>query len=534
MKNLNIGTRLGLVFALLIVLIVTIAGVGLVSLGNVNKATETMTQENLPKEQAVAEWARLLSSAIPKVLAMAKVHDPAQSAYFGKLLAEDTARINPIQKRVEEWLVLPRGIELYAAIADVRTVVLQHVTEIQSLKSKGMQHEADLLIDQKLAPLMVNYEQAVKNLLDFQLTLITDATDTVSDTYYAGRLILSAIALFAVLVGTLLAWRLTVGITRPLREAVSVAQAVAQGDLVNEITVSSQDETGRLMQALKEMNASLVGMVLDIRSSSENIATGSGQIAMGNSDLSQRTEQQAANITETAAAMEQLTSTVKNNSQVAVQAAQLAGAANAAAIQGGEAVEHVVVTMTEINTSSQKIVDIIGVINMIAFQTNILALNAAVEAARAGEQGRGFAVVASEVRSLAQKSAEAAKDITQLINDSVGRTRAGSDMVNAAGQAMTSIVAQVQNVTSMINEISAATAEQTMGLAQINEAVIQLSDVTQQNAALVEQSAVAAESLNGQARYLVGVVGKFKVNSNNSFTGPTLTIDHNHTPLLSY
>jgi methyl-accepting chemotaxis protein len=336
----------------------------------------------------------------------------------------------------------------------------------------------------------------------------------IAEVYANAKLVSIALTIGGALLAVLLGWLITRGLTRQLggepADVAGVAASIAQGNLTNRIDVSHAED-GSVIHAINVMQESLRRVVHSVRSSSDSIAAGSGQIAAGNADLSQRTEEQAANLTETAAAMEELSSTVKSNADVAQQAAHLAGSASDAAIKGGEVVNDVVVTMGEINASSRKIVDIIGVIDSIAFQTNILALNAAVEAARAGEQGRGFAVVASEVRSLAQKSAAAAKDIKTLIDDSVARAEAGSQMVDAAGEAMTGIVTQVQHVTDLINEISAATKEQTSGIAQINDAVLQLSDVTQQNAALVEQSASASNSLNEQAKALVDVVGVFQL-----------------------
>jgi methyl-accepting chemotaxis protein len=336
----------------------------------------------------------------------------------------------------------------------------------------------------------------------------------IAGVYSNAKLVSIALTVGGALLAVLLGWLITRGLTRQLggepADVAGVAASIAQGNLTNRIDVSHAED-GSVIHAMNVMQESLLRVVHSVRASSDSIATGSGQIAAGNADLSQRTEEQAANLTETAAAMEELSSTVKSNADVAQQAAQLAGSASGAAIKGGEVVNDVVVTMGEINASSRKIVDIIGVIDSIAFQTNILALNAAVEAARAGEQGRGFAVVASEVRSLAQKSAAAAKDIKTLIDDSVAKAEAGSQMADAAGEAMTGIVTQVQHVTDLINEISAATKEQTSGIAQINDAVLQLSDVTQQNAALVEQSASASNSLNEQANALVDVVGVFNI-----------------------
>ncbi len=336
--------------------------------------------------------------------------------------------------------------------------------------------------------------------------------DELTDRLYASSLTMMLVLIVvAVGVGMTLGIVISRSITVPLNEAVRVAETVASGDLTSRITVTSQDETGQLLSALKAMNASLLDIVGSVRSSSESIATGSSQIAIGNNDLSQRTEEQASNLEQTAASMEELTSTVRQNSETARQANQLATTASEAAVQGGQVVGQVVGTMQDITDSSKKISDIIGVIDGIAFQTNILALNAAVEAARAGEQGRGFAVVAGEVRNLAQRSAGAAKEIKTLINDSVEKVQAGSRLVDDAGRNMENIVAQVKRVTDMISEISAASVEQSQGISQVGDAVQQLDQVTQQNAALVEESAAAADSLKSQAARLAEIVSVFKV-----------------------
>jgi methyl-accepting chemotaxis protein len=312
-------------------------------------------------------------------------------------------------------------------------------------------------------------------------------------------------AMAAVLIG----WFITRSITVPVNRAVVLAQTVAAGDLSCHIDVQSKDEIGALLRALNEMTLSLNNIVGQVRSSTDEIATATAEVATGNMDLSSRTEQQASALEETASSMEELTSTVKQNSDNARQANQLAVSAVDVARQGGVVVSEVVTTMGYINTSAGKISDIIGVIDGIAFQTNILALNAAVEAARAGEQGRGFAVVASEVRNLAQRSAGAAKEIKTLINDSVEQVQAGNQLVAKAGTTMTEVVASIQRVTDIMTEITAASREQELGIEQINQAVSEMDSVTQQNAALVEEAAAATAALEGQASHLAQVVSVF-------------------------
>jgi methyl-accepting chemotaxis protein len=363
-----------------------------------------------------------------------------------------------------------------------------------------------------------DYFQAMTRTIDAQFALIATAFGSL-EAALAERVAQERRALWTVaggmaLLGALCGWLivLTARTTAAgMNEAVKVAQRVAAGDLTSRIEIRSRDESGQLLTALKAMNQNLTELVRDVRQGSESIATGSAQIAIGNADLSQRTEEQASNLQQTAASMDQLTSTVQQNSATARSASELAGRASEAAARGGAVVGQVVDTMLGITTASRRIGDIIGVIDGIAFQTNILALNAAVEAARAGEQGRGFAVVAAEVRNLAQRSATAAREIKTLIGESVTQVEAGSKLVHDAGRSMDDIVDQVRRVTELITGISVASVEQTQGIGQVGDAINQLDQVTQQNAALVEESAAAADSLKQQAARLAQVVGVFKL-----------------------
>jgi methyl-accepting chemotaxis protein-2 (aspartate sensor receptor) len=325
--------------------------------------------------------------------------------------------------------------------------------------------------------------------------------------------ILAMMLATAVALGVGLQWMIRRWVSRPLRQLGEAVTHMAGGDMTHACRSDADDEIGRLVRALEHMRVQLLGVLHQVRDSAESVATGSHQIAQGNADLSQRTEEQAANLQQTAASMDELTSTVANNAATAGNATRLAGEASAAATQGGALVGQVIGTMEAITASSRKIADIIGVIDGIAFQTNILALNAAVEAARAGEQGRGFAVVATEVRSLAQRSASAAREIKTLINDSVEKVAAGNEQVGRSGEAMAGIVSQVHKVSELITEIGAATQQQTQGIGQVGDAVTQLDRVTQQNAALVEESAAAADSLSQQASKLVEAVGRFKLDA---------------------
>jgi methyl-accepting chemotaxis protein len=359
------------------------------------------------------------------------------------------------------------------------------------------------LFDAKMAVLSTQKERAA-----------ADAAAETASIYRSARAVMLALVLGSLAVGVAIGLMITRSLTRQLggepRYAAEVAGLIAAGDLSRTV-VTRPGDTGSLLAAMETMRASLVQIVSEVRSGTDTIATAAAEISSGNLDLSSRTEQQASSLEETASSMEELTSTVRQNADNARQANVLAASASEVALQGGAVVAEVVHTMASINESSTRIVDIIGVIDGIAFQTNILALNAAVEAARAGEQGRGFAVVATEVRNLAQRSASAAKEIKELIDDSVGKVEAGGKLVDKAGHTMTEIVASITRVTDIMGEIASASHEQTMGIEQINAAITQMDEVTQQNAALVEEAAAAAGSLQDQSGVLAQLVGTFKL-----------------------
>ncbi|MBQ0133303.1 MAG: MCP four helix bundle domain-containing protein [Comamonas sp.] len=510
-SNLNIGIRLGLGFAVVLAFAVLITAIGMWQLHSVGQATQQMMQEPLTKERLISDWNSNVSVAVARTTAIAKSEDATLVPFFAVEAAATSKSTADLLKRIEPLLSHPAEREIMAKIQEIRKTYVSSRDKVTQLKAQGMASEAETTLINVFVPAAQGYLQQLNALVKLQRDSLdgkaaeVKSIENSSQTYFV---ILAALALF---MGVVCAWRLTKGITEPLQSAVAVARRVADGDLSTHIAVNSTDETGQLMQALRDMNASLGSLVGRVRQGTDNIASASSQIASGNHDLSSRTEQQASALQQTAASMEELTSTVKQNADNASQANQLARSASDVAVKGGQVVSQVVATMGDISTSSKKIADIIGVIDGIAFQTNILALNAAVEAARAGEQGRGFAVVASEVRSLAGRSAEAAKEIKLLISASVNKVEEGSEQVTQAGRTMQEIVQSIQRVTDIMGEITAASQEQTSGIEQINRAVNEMDTVTQQNAALVEESTAAAQSMQLQTGDLSQMVSVFRL-----------------------
>jgi len=511
LSNVKVGTRLAAGFGIVILLLVGVMALGINRLSVVNAATEVISKQRYP----VIRMAFTVNSDISSIaismrnMVLTENEDLVKREVENVKAASD--RISANLDAIGKGLQTEKGRALFKTIVDARAPYQAHQKEFLAMVTEGRSAMATNLLMMTMQKEQAAYMTSVQGLVTLGDKLVQQADEESSEVYHSGRMLMMALAAAAILFAAVFAWLLSRSITRPLQQAVGIARTIAAGDLSQKVEVHGRDETGQLMLALQEMTASLVGIVNDVRRGTDNIAVSSREIAAGNLDLSSRTEQQASSLEETASAMEELTSTVKQNADNARQANQLALTASGVASEGGQVVDQVVDTMGAIDASSRKIVDIISVIDGIAFQTNILALNAAVEAARAGEQGRGFAVVASEVRSLAQRSAAAAREIKGLIGDSVEKVETGGRLVRQAGATIREVVASVQRVTDIMAEISAASNEQSAGIEQVNHAISQMDQVTQQNAALVEQAAAAAGSMQEQAATLAGVVGAFRL-----------------------
>ena len=509
--NIKIGKRLGIGFMLILAMTVVIATVGIWRLNEVATSTRAMMAEPLTKERLITDWYGLNFASIRRTAAIVKSSDPALGPYFKEDSAASVKRAAELLKQIEPLISGEQEKALFAKILEQRKLYSASRDGAVKAKADGDVEGAAKILDGSFTPAAKVYQDLLQELVTLQRVSIDATAKQIDASAVQDTRIIRSLTLFAVGFGILCSWLLTTGITRPLRQALALAETVAAGDLTHSVATTAKDEMGALLTALGNMNNNLVGIVSQVRSGTDSIATASSEIAAGNLDLSSRTEQQAGSLEETASSMEELTGTVKQNADNARQANQLAITAAGIASRGGSVVAEVVATMGSINASSRKIVDIISVIDGIAFQTNILALNAAVEAARAGEQGRGFAVVAGEVRNLAQRSASAAREIKGLIDDSVSKVDIGAKLVDQAGATMDEVVASVRRVTDIIGEISSASTEQTHGIEQVNQAIAQMDHVTQQNAALVEEAAAAAGSLQDQAHGLAQVVSVFKL-----------------------
>jgi len=511
-NDMSIAQRLyGLIFTVVLGL-VSLAGLSMYQMAQVYAGANYANINTVPSLLALDDAFSSAAQLRVQVWQYLSLRDPALRVEMLKTMGEVHAKILAALDKYEREDLSDDNDKILLS-AD-RTALAEYDLlrdNVIALVNQDKGDEArDLLLSKQVISLKLR--KAISDHLEFNADLGKKAADDAVITLNHAKWLATIIAAAVIVTVASMGLMLTKNLVSSLKAAVHIAQTVAAGDLTYNIVVSSRDETGQLLQALKEMNESLVSIVGQVRSGTDTISTASGQIASGNLDLSSRTEQQASSLEETASSMEELTSTVRQNAANALQANQLAGSASDVALKGGAVVSQVIETMRTIDASAKQIVDIIGVIDGIAFQTNILALNAAVEAARAGEQGRGFAVVASEVRNLAQRSAAAAKEIKALINNSVEQVDAGSKLVSQAGETMDEVVASVKRVTDIISEITTAGQEQTSGIEQINQAITQMDTVTQQNAALVEEAAAAAASLQDQAGTLAQLVSTFKIN----------------------
>ncbi|WP_305778104.1 methyl-accepting chemotaxis protein [Herbaspirillum sp. VT-16-41] len=511
MRNITIGGRLAAGFAGILLLMAVITGMGVWRLQVAGELNDAIVNDALRKERLVNVAYKSVEIGVGHTIAAAKNPDRLQQNYYKELLVAIIKRNNELFKQINDLITDEAGQAALKDIAEKRKILLAANTAVFKEKDAGNEAAATKIVDEQLLSASKTFLAAMGNLASMQNERIEKMTSEARALFQTTRMVMLSLGIAAIIVGMTLATLITRSITRPLKQAVSLANQVAVGHLDCHVDIHGNDEAGQLMQALKGMNTNLSNIVKKVRNSTHTIAAASTEIAQGNLDLSDRTEQQASSLEETASAMEELTATVKQNANNAVQADQMVGKAAKVAQESGELVAEVVTTMRLINDSSRKIVDIITVIDGIAFQTNILALNAAVEAARAGEQGRGFAVVASEVRSLAQRSAGAAKEIKALIEDSVSKVEVGSKLVERAGVTMDEVVSSVRNVTTIVSEITSASVEQSDGIEQVNQAIALMDESTQQNAALVEQAAAATKAMQVEARILAEAVSVFRV-----------------------
>jgi methyl-accepting chemotaxis protein len=522
LKNLRIGSRLGIGFATILVLSLAGTASALYTARTNAEATTSLMQQPLAKERLVADWYVMTYSAIARTSMIARSSDDTLATVFAKPIADSVTNTTAIVKDVETRLTTTEEKEAFQSIVALRKKYQDAKVQVMNARKAGDAAAAAKIYADGFEPAAQAYSDKVQSLLKIQRASIDASAKAIAAAHDQSTRLVVLLSVLAAALGGVGAWLITRSITAPLSAAVSVAETVAAGDLGTRFAGYAKDEVGDLMRALQTMNGALSNVVSEVQQGTSAISTASSEIAAGNLDLSSRTEQQASSLEETAASMEELTSTVRQNADNASQANTLALAASEVAVRGGAIVGRVVDTMSSIDASARKIVDIIGVIDGIAFQTNILALNAAVEAARAGEQGRGFAVVASEVRNLAQRSAGAAKEIKALIGDSMTQVNAGTTLVQQAGATMDDVVSSVARVTDMMAEITNASQEQRIGIDQVNEAIAQMDQVTQQNAALVEEAAAAAASMQEQAARLAHAAAGFTLGTIAAPTRPQL------------
>ena len=510
-SNFRVANRLGIAFALLLLIGGGLFAVGLTSMSSLRGELARVVDREMKKVEYAADMrdaVRYQATEVRDLILQADVNFKKKEL---DLMKDARKKYLNAASTLTAAVHDSAGQALLADIKTKEAGIQKDIDNVIDLSLYNKNDEAAAYVRDTLRPQQAALLGDLDKLVDYVDQRAVDAKATADAAYQRTLLIMSVAGIAALVLALVVSWFIGRSIVTPLARAAQVANEVADGNLAQEIETPSKDEAGAVLAALKRMTESLRGIVADVRLSAESVNVAAKEIATGNSDLSQRTEEQASSLEETASSMEELTSTVKQNADNSRQANQLAGNATQIAIKGGDIVGKVVITMGLIEEASQKIVDITSVIESIAFQTNILALNAAVEAARAGEQGRGFAVVASEVRNLAQRSATAAKEIKTLIDDSVAKVSDGSKLVEEAGRTMDEIVVSVKRVSDIIGDIAAASNEQSAGIEQVNRAITQMDEVTQQNAALVEEAAAASVALEEQATKLGKTVSVFKL-----------------------
>lgn len=516
LRNWSVGTK---IWSLVLMTTIILIGLSTALVYQLHRVSQQVQTEALDYEQRirmVVEWRGVTELAVSNAVAGAMSAEEHVWSVLQEQSAQSLEQATQLQQKLEAVLQQVQAKQQLAVIVQKQSTVMNFIKKVIDARDNSAFMESQEMLKRDLLPSVVVYKDALAELVTLQERLrdemIVQGNAQYRQTLWMGALLAAVV----VALGLLAARMVVVQVTQPLHRAVTLAQTIAEGDLTTEVHDERKDELGHLLRSLGQMNQRLRDVVGQVRHGVESVSSAASQIATGNHDLSARTEQSAANLQQTAASIEELTATVSQSADTARQANQLSTTAVQAATRGGQVVQQVVASMQQITSSSHKIADIIGVIDSIAFQTNILALNAAVEAARAGEQGRGFAVVASEVRNLAQRSAEAAKEIKALITTSVANVDTGSTQVAQAGESMQEIVSSVRRVSDLIGEITAATSEQRDGFTQVNQAVSQLDQMTQQNAALVEQSSAAATSMSEQAQRLAQVVSVFHVENGTS------------------
>lgn len=508
---MKVGARLGIAFGVIVALMVIIGVTTATKIQSINRGMSAIVDDRYVKVRLAFDVRDGVNDQIKYLRGMViDTNRPERNVKRFNQLAEATQRTNTAMKRIADIQVTAVGKKKIQGLMEAGEAFESAKGKlIELIKAGDVDGASNFALLAITPPQNAFLDGAAKfaNSQDSQLRAEGQSIVSAAGSAITITLVCAALAIIAAI---LLGIYLTRSIVRPLNEAVAVAERVAAGDLSSKIAINSRDETGVLMRALQQMNDNLLSIVTEVRTGSDTIAVASNQISSGNLDLSTRTEQQASSLEETASAMEQMTSTVKHNADNAREANQLVATTSAVAREGGEVMEQVIVKMEAIALSSKKIVDIISVIDSIAFQTNILSLNAAVEAARAGEQGRGFAVVATEVRNLAQRSASAAKEIKQLIEDSVAKVDEGSKLVSHAGSTIGEVVNSVKSVAGIMSEITIASSEQSTGISEINMAITQMEAVTQQNAALVQEASAASQALQEQAERMAQAMSVFK------------------------